>query len=309
MSVTTEPAEPVSFHSDGIELAGHLYRPCGAAPAGGHPAVVLCGGLGAIKEMIFPAIAGYLRDRGYLALAFDYRGFGSSAGPRNRLIPAEQARDVRSAVTFLRTLDDVDGESVFLYANSFGVGPAVVAASTDRALRGLIAVVGVARGREWLRSLRSGWQWRQFVSDIEADRRQRVLGGEAAWVDPGAVMPADPASAEWAGQILREFPQRAYRLPLESAAEIIEWSPVDLVASIAPRPTLFVLAEGDVLVPPEQTVELFERAGQPKELFRLKGAEHHDATGGPRLAEVLDRVGRWLSEYGPVPAADTVVGQ
>jgi pimeloyl-ACP methyl ester carboxylesterase len=297
------PVEPVEFCSDGIRLAGHLYRPAvPTGPAGG-PAVVLCGGLGAIKEMIVPAIARHLSDRGYTALAFDYRGFGESDGARNRLIPAEQARDVRQAVTFLRTVDGVDGDHIVLYANSFGVGPAIVAAAVDRRVCGLVAVVGVARGYAWLRSLRSGWEWRRLLADVEADRIDRVLGKEGRWVEPNEVMPADPASAEWGRAILQQFPQRAYRLPLETVAEILEWSPIDLVPALGTRPALFVLAENDVLVPPEQTVEMYERATGPRELFRLTDAEHHDATGGPKLAEVLDRVDRWLAAHVPAGTA------
>jgi pimeloyl-ACP methyl ester carboxylesterase len=293
------PVEPVEFYSDGIRLAGHVYRPAASAGRTIGPAVVLCGGLGAIKEMIVPAIARHLTHRGYTALSFDYRGFGESDGPRNRLIPAEQARDVRGAVTFLRTVDGVDGDRIVLYANSFGVGPAIVAAAGDRRVRGLVAVVGVARGHAWLRSLRSGWEWKRLLADVEADRIDRVLGKEGRWVEPNDVMPADPASAEWARTILQQFPQRAYRLPLETVAEILEWSPIDLVPALGSRPALFVLAENDVLVPPEQTVEMYERAPGPRELFRLTDAEHHDATGGPKLAEVLDRVDRWLAVHLP----------
>jgi uncharacterized protein len=50
--------------------------------------------------------------------------------------------------------------------------------------------------------------------------------------------------------------------------------PRDLVASIAPRPILFVIGNADVTVPTEIAKELYEHALMPKELFLVPGANH-----------------------------------
>lgn len=294
------PVESVQFYSGGHRLAGYLYKPDLTQVPHSRPAVILCGGLGSIKEMILPPIAAFLTRLGYVALSFDYRGFGESEGPRFRLIPSEQVQDVRSALTFVASLDAVDADAVCLYGNSFGAANAIYAASADERVCAVVSVVGVGNGRRWLQSLRPMWQWRDFLGELEADRRKRVLVGDGDWVEPDLIMPADPGSQEWHRQVLAQFPQRAYRLPLETASEILECAPEAVVDRIAPRPILFVLAEDDVLVAPEQTLAMYERAAEPKELVRLSGAAHHEATGGPRLDEVLDSVGLWLRRYLPI---------
>ena len=43
-------------------------------------------------------LAKALNAAGYVALVFDYRGFGDSEGPRHRLIPQEQVDDARKAL-------------------------------------------------------------------------------------------------------------------------------------------------------------------------------------------------------------------
>jgi dipeptidyl aminopeptidase/acylaminoacyl peptidase len=53
-----------------------------------------------------------------------------------------------------------------------------------------------------------------------------------------------------------------------------EPTPFDLIARIAPRPVLFIAGTIDHDVPPENSRRLFERAGEPKELWLMPGADH-----------------------------------
>lgn len=281
------------FFSQGIALAGTYFVPEGATRD--KPAVVICGGLGAIKEMIAPDIAARLVSAGYPVLSFDYRGFGESEGSRFRLIPSEQVADVRSAVSFLSSRRG--GEGVVVYGNSFGAGVALEAAVREDGIVGVVTVVGVFDGAAWLRSLRTAWDWRDFTEAVARDRVARATEGSGRWVQPGEVMPADPGSQTWAARVQERFPQRAYQLPLESAAEILEWRPIDVARRLGARPLLIVGADRDVLVPPEQSERLHARARAPKRLVWLRGAAHHDATEAPRLTEVLDEVEAWLSAH------------
>ncbi|MBI2912796.1 MAG: alpha/beta hydrolase [Chloroflexi bacterium] len=50
--------------------------------------------------------------------------------------------------------------------------------------------------------------------------------------------------------------------------------PVDDVARISPRPILFVYGERDSYIPHQQAGELFEAAGEPKELWLAAGSDH-----------------------------------
>src|SRR5205823_5635650 len=94
--------EDVSFFSDGIRLAARVFQPADRQDGERRPAIVVCQGFGGTMEYNVGAIAERLAGQGYVALTFDYRGFGASEGPRWRLIPDEQARDARHALTYLR---------------------------------------------------------------------------------------------------------------------------------------------------------------------------------------------------------------
>ena len=75
---------PVSYYSEGARLGAVLYVPDGAGPANRRPGIVLCHGFTGIKELILPDYAQRFAAAGYVALAFDYRGFGESEGERGR---------------------------------------------------------------------------------------------------------------------------------------------------------------------------------------------------------------------------------
>jgi len=59
-----------------------------------------------------PQVATAFTEAGYVTLTFDYRGFGTSEGPRWRLIPMEEVEDIRNAITFLQSRPEVDKEKL-----------------------------------------------------------------------------------------------------------------------------------------------------------------------------------------------------
>ena len=77
--------ERVTFFSDGIELVGYLYPPSGIEPGERRSAVLVCHGFGAHQARVLPDAAKRLAAAGYVAMTFDYRGFGESQGPRWRI--------------------------------------------------------------------------------------------------------------------------------------------------------------------------------------------------------------------------------
>ena len=116
----SQPIQKVSFFSDGHRLDGLLYTPKELAPDEKRAAVVLCTGYTYLKGMVMPDIARVLNAAGYIALIFDYRGFGDSEGPRWRLIPHEQVNDVRAALTFVADQPQVKPERLAVLGVSLG---------------------------------------------------------------------------------------------------------------------------------------------------------------------------------------------
>jgi dienelactone hydrolase len=120
----------VRFDSHGDECGAWFYRPEGPGP---FPVVVLCHGLGAVREMRLDASARAFAEAGIAALNFTYRNFGDSGGePRQLLDIGRQREDIGAAIDYVKALPDIDPERVALFGSSFGGGHVIaVAAGRD----------------------------------------------------------------------------------------------------------------------------------------------------------------------------------
>ena len=295
--------QPVSFFSEGIRIAGHLHRPADLAGGERRPGIVLCHGFNAVQRVGLPEIAAHLAGAGYIVLRFDYRGIGESEGPRGRVFPQEHVRDVRAAMTFLQAQPAVVPDQIGLYGTSFGGSHAVSAAAVDERAKVVVSVVSVGNGRRWLRGLRRYWEWAAFLKRLEEDRTRRVLTGESQIISPYEIMVRDPATEEAHAERARRGIVAA-DVVLESAEAIIEYAPEEIVHRLAPRPVLFIHCADDVLVPPDESIAMYERAGEPRRLVLLPGRGHYDVYSGAGFAEVMSHATAWFSIYLPLDRPD-----
>ncbi|MPZ28261.1 MAG: alpha/beta fold hydrolase [Micromonosporaceae bacterium] len=288
--------EQVTFYSDGVRLAGDVFRPLAHPPTAGFPAVVVGHGFGGIKQFFVGDIARALSGHGFLALTFDYRGYGESDGPRHRLYPLEQVDDVIAASSYLRTRDDVDADRIAAYGTSFGGGVAIAAAALEPRLRATVCSVGIGDCGRWLRSLRRHWEWRDFAARLDRDRLTRARTGKSELVEPEEIMVRDPDSAEHEKQLRDRYPDRAFTLTIASAEAIGRFRPVEAAPLVAPRAVMYVGVEGDGLTPYEETLDLYRASGQPKRLLTLAGITHHQVYQPQHLFGVIESVAAFLRE-------------
>jgi uncharacterized protein len=100
--------ERVSFSSGGQTLVGKLYVPHGVSAAQPGQAAVVTGAWMTIKEQMAGRYAAELAERGIVALAFDFRGWGESGGqPRAMENPQAKTEDIRAAAAFLASRPEV----------------------------------------------------------------------------------------------------------------------------------------------------------------------------------------------------------
>ena len=134
----TVTREKVRFHNRyGIELAGDLYLPKGAA--GKLAAVAVSGPFGAVKEQCSGLYAEELAGRGFAALAFDPSFTGESGGQvRNVASPDINTEDFSAAVDFLATRDFADPEKIGILGICGWGGMALNAAAMDTRIKATV---------------------------------------------------------------------------------------------------------------------------------------------------------------------------
>ena len=130
-----------TFESEGETLVGNLFLPESTKPLG---VVVAVGPLTSVKEQAAGAYAQAMAERGYAALAFDYRYFGESQGqPRQFENPEANIEDIGNAATALLTDDRLTDLPLFGIGVCFGAGPMVRAVAQDSRFRAFAGVAGV----------------------------------------------------------------------------------------------------------------------------------------------------------------------
>jgi pimeloyl-ACP methyl ester carboxylesterase len=242
-----------------------------------------------------------------VVLTFDYKGWGESEGPRSRLAPYSRVADVQAAMTFLGLQPQVDDERLGIYGTSYGGATVVWTAAVDPRVKCVVSCVGIGHGARWMRSVRHPDEWVDLLARAKADRETRVMDGKSALADRSEILLPDRQSAELAAAARKNNPNAINTLPTEYIDETLQFHPEWVVDKIAPRPLMLIATDDDRLVPPEESISLYEKAGEPKRLVMLKGFGHYEVYVDPAFTEVMEPTLAWFQEHlparSPKPAA------
>jgi fermentation-respiration switch protein FrsA (DUF1100 family) len=178
--------------------------------------------------------AALLSKQGYGALLFDLRNHGQSQGEITTLGYVE-SEDVRAAVDYLLTRADVNPQRIGLVGMSMGGATVIRAAAHIPEIRAVIAEAAFTS-----------------IEDNLAHGVRALTG-----LSP---FPFAPLVA-WFGEQEADMDMQLMR-------------PIDEISQIAPRPILLIHGDQDLTVPVENSLALYQAAGEPKQLYIVKNAGH-----------------------------------
>ena len=289
----------VEFYSEGFMLKGDVYIPDSLGPGEKRAAILLCHGYTGVKDLYLPDNAMALNEAGYVAMTFDYKGWGESEGPRSRLAPYSRVLDVQAAMTLLSLQPQVDSESIGLYGTSYGGATVAWVGAVDPRAKCVVSVVGIGNGARWMSRVRRMDEWFDLLERSKGDRERRVRTGESELVDRSQILLPDRQSAELAAAARRNNPAAVNTIPLEYVDDTVGFNPEWVVDKISPRPILFITTDNDRLVPPEESEQLYAHAKEPKKLVVLKGYGHYEVYQEPAFSEVMAATLEWYQQYLP----------
>lgn len=271
--------------SDGVRLTAHVYQP--AKASGPLPVIVLSHGWGGTAAGL-ESQANAFAAAGYLAVAFDYRGWGESnsrlvlAEPsaptehqrqyraevrevRGVIDPIEQATDIFNVIHWAMAEPMADRERLGLWGTSFSGGLVAYVAARDPRVRAFVSQVGYFG--ESLQ--RPG----PLTAKAYADATKRARG-ELPYPEPGA-----REVGNLSGAPLRE--------------KFLLYAPIDDVAGIRNCAMLFIAVEKEELFDNRLHPQLaHERASGPKSYVVIPGITHYGIYG-----EARDRATRLAVEW------------
>ncbi|MGA7677918.1 MAG: alpha/beta fold hydrolase [Dehalococcoidia bacterium] len=239
---------------DNLRLPGEVYlpetskRPC--------PALCLCHGIpsgqpGSSGDRGYPGLAERFCAAGFVTLIFNFRGAGQAQGNLDML---GWTRDLKAAIDYLISLDEVDKSCLCLLGSSAGAAVSVYVAANDPRVSSLVTFACPAEF--------------SFLTD-----KQRAKATIDHFRSIGVIRDKDfpPSADEW----LDGF----------NAVSSLHW-----IDRISPRPLLLIHGDKDDLVPVEHAHKLYEKAGGPKKLVIIPGAGHRLRLEEKAITTALD----WL---------------
>ena len=169
----------VQFNSGDTNVVGNLYLPA-TSVKGQKPAVVVVGPQSSVKEQVPAVYAQQLASQGFVALTFDHRTFGESGGePRQFENPNLKVEDIQKAVTFLRTLPEVQADAIGLLGVCSGGGYTARAAALDPSIKSLVTVAGFYHDPQVMRE----WLGENYEARLEMGKAARIKYETTGQVD------------------------------------------------------------------------------------------------------------------------------
>ena len=132
--------ERVNFKSNNQNVVGLL---CNNETKEKKPAVVVLGPICSVKEQSPIQYATRLAEKGFIALCFDARGYGESEGqPRQFESLKNKEEDVKAAIDYLVSRNDVDADKIFIIGICNGTNEMMQVSIDDKRVKAMALVSG-----------------------------------------------------------------------------------------------------------------------------------------------------------------------
>ena len=288
--------EKVTFECNGSTMVGNLHIPGNLEKGKQYPAIIMVCPATGIKEQVAGTYAEKLAESGFIALAFDHRGYGESAGePRNQEDIFKKSEDIKSAVSFMRSLEQVDKEKIGAAGICAGGGCIVQTAVGESRIKAVATISGTLSYKGVVAA--SGGD---AILAMAGEARQKYdETGEVTYV-PVIFDPADDSNV---------FATEAYEYYVGNQEKYPTWrNQVDIssftnfaaldittVASSLSKPVLFIAGTDAMTGPLSQTA--YDNAPGPKELYWVEGATHVSLYHNEKqVNEVSDKLALFFNE-------------
>lgn len=315
-SATAEDAEvthflpgknAVTYQSSGEAIAGNLFLPKTYSPGEKLPAVIINPPASGVKEQTVSVYAAAMAKRGFIALAFDPRGFGESDGIRQLQDGFRVANDIKNGLSYLGTLEAVDANRLYAIGICAGAGYAAFATAFDARVKALgIVSPYLTSQEEFLQLVGGSAPLRATLLAAAAAAEQKFYEtGENTMTRVVPVTEEEIARGRGIALGMRDYylpgmpgAVRGWRneLSLLSTKPVLAFNVFNYTQMFDGVPTF--MAYGDQAVSAEGAKRFYSAIGGKKEQLTLADAGHFDLYYKSRQVEpTADGMADWFNAH------------
>lgn len=288
------PPEGVTYRqaaiiSEGTRMAAEVFAPEGSEGKR-LPTIIMSHGWGGTAEGLRPDAVAFARA-GYLAIAFDYRGWGRSDGRlvlaggkpeakdgklvaevkevRGVVDPIDQTADIMSAIHWAAGDPQCDPARIGLWGSSYSGGHVVYVAARDPRVKAIVSQVGAMDSRWTIATPAARAQ-----TFAQGTARAR---GEIGYPLEGSRFMNMTGSPVW--------------------EKLMQYAPIEDVGRRADCAMLFIIAGNEELYDnKDHAILAHERARGPKKLVTIPGIKHYGIYNEARGRAQQEAIA-WFDEH------------
>lgn len=268
----------VTFQSQGETLVGHLYLPDDYT-TGPLPGVVVTGSWTSVKEQMSGLYAEALADRGYAALAFDFRNFGESGGEVRALeSPTLKIEDIIAAAEFMPTLPEVAEGQVGGLAICASAGYMAHAIADGAPLQSFATVAAWLHDAETAQDIYTPERYSQLIAaSQEAETAYETAGTVQYTVAATNDETVPLAAMRWADpNFYYTNPERGAIAQYDNRFPVMaweEWLTFDALAAADEITVPYFMLHGDQMALPDNAQAFYDTVSSPKAIAWLNGLQ------------------------------------
>lgn len=269
----------VTFESQGETLVGNLYLPDDYVAGQELPGVVVTGSWTSVKEQMAGLYAEALADRGFAALAFDFRNFGESEGDiRGFESPELKIADIRAAAEFLPTLPEVADDPVSGLAVCASAGYMAHAITNGAPFQSFATVAAWLHDSETAREIYTPERYDRLIAASQQAEAKYEADGTVQYTLAATNDEAvDLAAMRWADpNFYYTNPERGAIAEYDNRFPIMAWEgwlTFDALAAADGIDVPYLMIHGDQMALPENARAFYADVESPKSIEWLEGLQ------------------------------------
>lgn len=269
--------ETVHFSSHGCQLVGHLHLPDNL-PRQPLPAVVITGAWTTVKEQMAGRYAREMANRGFAALAFDFRNWGESKGDNRQLEdPTLKTEDIMAAAAYLANRSDIDPQQIFGIGICASAGYMVNAAIQSPHIKAITLIAPWLHNREIVDAVYGGEdQVASLIATAQQAAKKFAATGEltmlpaASTTDESAVMYQAPYYTETDRGMIPEWRNEF------NVASWKGWLTFDAIALAKQLHKPILITHSEAAAIPQGAHQFYEKLTCPKQAIWLDNVTQFD---------------------------------